>query len=146
MSSIREIALAKIVGGGGGGGDIEIQSLSVTQNGTYNPGSGKAYKPVLVNVANSYSAGDEGKVVSDGALIGQTSRNIGQNGTYDTTANNEIIVAVPTSQPNLQSKTVTQNGTVTADEGYDGLSDVVVNVQSGGGNGMSWTTIAEVSV
>ena len=68
MSSIKAMALAKIVGGGGGG-DVEIQSLSVTQNGTYNPGSGKAYKPVVVNVANSYSAGDEGKIVVNGQLL-----------------------------------------------------------------------------
>lgn len=85
MSSIREIALAKAIGGGGGG-DIEILALNATQNGTYNPGSGKAYKPVTVNV-----------------------------------------------QPDLQSKTATENGTVLPDAGYDGLSSVMVNVSGGGG-------------
>ena len=32
--------------------------------------------------------------------------------------------------PNLQNKTITQNGTVTADEGYAGLSEVIVNVKT----------------
>lgn len=40
---------------------------------------------------------------------------------------------IPTGgEPVLQSKTATQNGTVLPDEGYDGLSSVVVNVQGGG--------------
>lgn len=32
--------------------------------------------------------------------------------------------------PKLQDKTVTQNGTVTADEGYAGLGEVTVNVKT----------------
>ena len=52
------------------------------------------------------------------------------NGTTDVTNYASANVNV---QPNLQSKTVTQNGTVMPDSGYDGLSNVVVNV-SGGGN------------
>lgn len=36
--------------------------------------------------------------------------------------------------PKLQSKTVTENGTVTADDGFAGLGEVVVDVESGGGS------------
>jgi len=34
-----------------GGGTITVESLSVTQNGTYTAPTGKAYSPVEVNVA-----------------------------------------------------------------------------------------------
>lgn len=65
-------------------------------------------------------------------------KTITANGEYDPEDDNAdgysgVTVTVPSSQPNLQSKTVTQNGTVTPDAGYDGLSSVVVNVQGGGG-------------
>ena len=80
MSSIREIALAKAIGGGGGS-SIEVEELTVSRNGTTTAPEGKAYSPVVVNV-----------------------------------------------QPPLQQKTVIANGDVTPDEGYYGLSKVVVEV------------------
>lgn len=83
--------LAKSSGGGG----VEVESLSVTENGTYTAEEGKAYSPVNVNVPNSYAAGDEGKVVSNGALVAQTSDSVTENGTVDTTLINSLEVNVP---------------------------------------------------
>lgn len=82
-------------GGGGGGGDITVVSKSIDANGTYTAPSGKAYSPVIVDVPNSYTAGDEGKVVSNGALVAQTAHaEVTQNGTIDTTLNNSVTVNV----------------------------------------------------
>ena len=92
--SYYDILLAKQLSGGGGGGDITVESLSVTANGTYSAPTGKAYSPVEANVPNSYTASDEGKVVSSGALVAQTSQTIDTNGTYDTTLKNSVTVNV----------------------------------------------------
>ena len=37
---------------GGGGSSVEVESLSVTENGTYTAPSGKAYSPVTVAVSS----------------------------------------------------------------------------------------------
>jgi hypothetical protein len=37
-------------GGGGGGSSVEVEALSVAENGTYTAPAGKAYSPVTVNV------------------------------------------------------------------------------------------------
>lgn len=54
MSSIKAIALAKVVGGGGG--DVTVEALTATENKTYRAPSGKAYSPVNVNVPQSVGA------------------------------------------------------------------------------------------
>ena len=81
--------------GGGGGGDITVESLSVTENGTTTAPAGTAFNPVVVDVPNTYTAGDDGKVVSDGALVAQTAHaDVTQNGTIDTTLYNSVPVNV----------------------------------------------------
>lgn len=147
MSSIKAIALAKMVGGGGGEpGDITVQALNVNANGKYTAPSGKAYSPVNVNVAPDLEP-----------------LTVTQNGSYSPSSGKDGFSGVTVnvqSTPNLQSKTVTENGTVTPDAGYDGLSEVVVNVPGGGGMplgigtsnfdfeniGFAWESSIEVNV
>lgn len=91
----------KNAGGGGGGGDVTVEALSVTENGTHTAEEGKAFNPVTVNVPNTYAAADEGKVVSNGALVSQTAHaEVTQNGTIDTTLYNSVPVNVSGGDPN----------------------------------------------
>ena len=94
------LAVSGVLGGnngGGGGGEAVLINKSVTANGAYNAADDSAdgYKKVNVSVANSYAAGDEGKVVHNGALAAQTSDTATSNGTVDTTLINSLTVAVP---------------------------------------------------
>ena len=122
-----------------GGGSAVLETLSVTENGDYTPEAGvDGFDEVHVAVPNSYSASDEGKVVNNGALTAQTERasQITQNGTYDTTLNNEVTVNVSGGSAVVQSLSVTQNGTYNPPSGVDGYAPVTVNVP-GGGSGAS---------
>ena len=110
------------------GGSATLIDKTITANGTYNASDDSAdgYEKAVVNVPNSYTQSDEGKVVSNGALVSQTSQSITQNGTYDTTIKNQAVVSVPNSYSASDegkvvsngalvaqtSDTVTQNGTV----------------------------------
>ena len=79
---------------------VVLETLNVTANGEYDAPAGVAYDRVEVSVANSYNAGDDGKVVQFEderlELVSQTARaaEITENGTYDTTYNNEVTVNV----------------------------------------------------
>lgn len=79
---------------GGGGGEAVLVNKDISANGTYNASADSAdgYKKVVVDVPNSYAAGDEGKVVSNGALVAQGSETVTENGTYDTTLIGEMVV------------------------------------------------------
>jgi len=125
------LAVSGVLGGSGGGGSAVLKTKSVTQNGEYNASSDNAdgYSKVTVDVPNTYAAGDEGKVVSNGALVAQTSQTVTANGTYNTTTKNSVTVNVPSSAPTLTTKTITENGTYAASsDSADGYSSVTVNV------------------
>lgn len=57
------------------------------------------YNEINVNVPNTYTSEDEGKVVNNGALVAQTAMptEITANDTYDTTLYNSIVVNVPST-------------------------------------------------
>lgn len=86
-----DITLVDVSGGG-----ATLITKNISANGTYNASSDSAdgYSQVNVSVPNTYSAGDEGKVVSNGALVAQTSDTVTTNDTYDTTLINSLTVNV----------------------------------------------------
>lgn len=71
---------------------VDSGTKNITANGNNQDVVG--YAAVNVNVPNTYSAGDEGKVVSSGALVAQTSDTVTTNDTYDTTLINSLTVNV----------------------------------------------------
>lgn len=78
-----------LIGKKAGGGGEASGSVNISTNGSHNV---KRYATAVVNVPNSYTASDEGKVVSSGALVAQSSQDITENGTYDTTLINQVVV------------------------------------------------------
>lgn len=93
--------------------------------------------PITIAAGNSvrlkYALKTTDEIFSGSVVLIQKTINV--NGVYNASSDNadgysEVTVSVA---PNLQSKTATQNGTVTPDQGYDGLSSVAVNVSGGGG-------------
>lgn len=95
MNLLQDLIRGKLTGGGGGGSAVLIEKI-VTQNGVYNAADDSAdgYSKVTANVPNTYAAGDEGKVVSGGALVAQSSDTVTINGTVDTTLINSLTVNV----------------------------------------------------
>lgn len=112
-------------GGGTTPAEPIIEPLAITENGTYTAPNGvDGYSPVSVNVP-----------IPDGYIVPSGELEVTENGTHDVTAYASVNVNVPSEEPLLQEKTVTENGEVTPDDGYDGLSKVVVNVPTGSGGG-----------
>ncbi len=90
---------------------------AITENGTHDA---KEYENVSVNVP-----------IPDGYIKPSGTLNVTSNGTFDVTEKAEVVVAVPEREIVLQDKTITENGTYSADEGYDGLGQVTVEVSGG---------------
>ena len=96
----------------GGGSSAVLIEKTITENGIYNAVDDEAdgYSTVNIEVANTYTNEDEGKVVDSGVLVAQTAREteITENGIYDTTLNNSITVNVsaPTPTPGVKSGAV----------------------------------------
>lgn len=96
------------------GGDLGTKTIDT--NGTYEASSDNldGYSSVTVEVPNSYVAGDEGKVVSNGALVAQTSSSTNANGTVDTTLINSLNVSVPNTYVAGDEGKVVSNGELVA--------------------------------
>lgn len=78
-----------------GGEPTGTKQISISANGTTTENvAAYADAEITVSVPNSYTAADEGKVVSSGALVAQTSDTVTQNGTVDTTLISSLTVNV----------------------------------------------------
>lgn len=139
----KELWNSVLFGGSGGGGIIPSGSktINVSRNGTTTEDvSEYAEASIVANVPNSYSQSDEGKVVSNGALVSQGSTTVLTNGTYDTSAIGSTVVAVDNTYEQADEGKVVSNGalvsqtsaTKTANGTYDTTlnNQVVVNVPS----------------
>ena len=90
---------------------------NITTNGTHDVTN---FASAEVAVPNSFSASDEGKVVSGGALVAQTAQTVTENGTYDTTLKNSVVV-------NVEGGGSSGGGGVLVEPEYQGLAKFYVN-------------------
>lgn len=96
MTDLFTLAAAAKLSGSGGGEPPTLIGKEIAANGVYTASDDGAdgYGKVTANVPNSYAAGDEGKVVRNGALAPQTTADITANGVVDTTDIREVNVRV----------------------------------------------------
>ena len=75
-----------------------IGNAIIAKGGTVGANDGlEEFAAAIATIPNSYTQADEGKVVSNGALVAQTAVTYTENGTYDTTTMNSVTVDVASS-------------------------------------------------
>lgn len=126
-----------------GGSGVTVEPLNVVQNGTQTAPAGKAFSPVTVNVPNSYTESDEGKVVSNGALAEQTAHADVTPGTsaqnINTTNNKSVKVkaisptkSAQTYTPGTTNQTIAAGRWLTGAQTIKGDANLVANnIKSG---------------
>lgn len=104
----------------GEGGDISVDSLSVTENGTYTAPSGHAYSPVTVSVpqpSGSISITENGTV--DVAQYASANVNVsGGGGSSYTLLSSEEVEISENATTETSVKSITVNGTDWKDKGF----------------------------
>lgn len=106
---VTQYASAEVSVSGGGVTPTGTKEISITANGTTTEDvTDYASAKITVDVANTYTAGDEGKVVSSGTLVSQGSDTVTQNGTVDTTLISRLTVNV-TPQTSKTDLTIFNN-------------------------------------
>lgn len=93
---VKDYAYAAVAISGGGDTPTGTKEITISENKTTTEDvTNFANVKIITTVPNTYAAGDEGKVVSNGALVSQGSHEFTSNDTYDTTLYNSVKVNVP---------------------------------------------------
>lgn len=117
----EEELLLQIAEKGIGGGDNPI----ITEDVTVTP---KESQQTIKRSAGKFINQVTVEAIPDEYVVPEGTINITENGPYDVKNYESATINVLSEDPALQEKTVIQNGEVTPDEGYDGLSKVIVDV------------------
>jgi hypothetical protein len=96
-----------------------IGNAIAAKGGTVAAGDGlEEFAADIASITNQYTSSDEGKVVSSGQLVAQTSTTATANGTLDTTTNNEVVVDVPNTYTAGDEGKVVSGGALVAQTAY----------------------------